>query len=220
VLQENTVWLAALREHPKHSALVHHWGLMEKILKVLSETDPDQRLVLDLDKNITEWGDHMKSNFGPQVVVQEFQGARLPHLTYECSQYDHNVIGHAIAQIKQFGNLLDYSSWFLEALNKEWKYYILHHACQGGIEAVGRSVDDQLLRRMCVRCSPDVRAAAALLLAASTKAPYMCKHCEVIKKNHFCKYKTHAYALEMCSQLVSELISDFTGDAAAWVKAL
>jgi hypothetical protein len=115
--------------------------------------------------------------------------------------------------------VLDYSSWYLEALNKEWKYYLHHHACQGGMEAFGRSVDDQLLRKISVRCRPEVRAAAELL-PYTRKAPYMCKWRDVIKINHFCKFKMHAYAQKMCRELVVGVISDITGKPAAWLEAL
>ena len=135
----------------------------------------------------------MKTHFGSVQVQRIFNGQKLPHLFYALSQYDHMVIDHAIPQMKVFGNILNFSSWYLEALNKEWKYYVAYHACHGGVAAIGRSVDDQTLRRMCVRCDPEVRGAALESMGLSQRAPYMCSKCHLLKKGHFCPYKTPAY---------------------------
>jgi hypothetical protein len=45
--------------------------------------------------------------------------------------YEHTLLVH-VPRMLQTGTLLDWSSWFLEALDKMWKQALLHHTDRGG----------------------------------------------------------------------------------------
>jgi hypothetical protein len=89
-------------------------------------------------------------------LLEELGVYRMPEHSLKClrypaiKQYEHILKDHVLDLRAKYGELIQYSSWFLESNHKYAKFVLRHHSTQGGGHADG---EEEFLhvQRQCLR---------------------------------------------------------------------
>jgi hypothetical protein len=99
------------------------------------------------------------------ALLQQHWGAESS-TPYYFGFYDHGVLCNALGQLRTFGSLFMYSTWFLEHTNKWKRFLTLHSSHGGGVgDATSRDSTKQCLRKFLLLTHPSVRGTVADVLA-------------------------------------------------------
>lgn len=143
VRKRSEEWLKkGLGAHPKLPVLLRIWNLLDRLMDVIEAEEPTQDQVAWFGLFVLYWGNLIRSELGP---------------LHPFSVYEHFLICHGYPQLKQFGSLMKYASFYLEASNSLWKATLRDKTSKdGGRVGEGSSADRQALGVLSVRQNPAV----------------------------------------------------------------
>jgi hypothetical protein len=153
---EYTDWLYLIEGHPMYTHVVEVADILCQMSEILLERFKSDSPLIDIFQTLSDRllllvHTHFTGKAplasgrkgcdcpGHAMDVQGFRldehGVRLfehPLIKFKVGYYEHATFCHMVDLMREFGDLLKFSSWVIEAANKYWKHILRYHTTHKG----------------------------------------------------------------------------------------